>query len=80
MSFTMRVDSACAYRVYDEFSDEETERLPNGDFLVSPTYPQDEWVYGMILSYGAQAEIIKPESLRQEIAKRLLHAASKYFE
>ncbi|MCI5923526.1 MAG: YafY family protein [Oscillospiraceae bacterium] len=80
LSFTMRVDSACAYRVYDEFSDEETERLPNGDFLVSPTYPQDEWVYGMILSYGAQAEIIKPESLRQEIAKRLCHAASKYFE
>lgn len=80
LSFTMWVDSTLAYRVYDEFSDEEIERLPNGDFLISPTYPQGEWVYGMILSYGAQAEVIKPESLRQEIAKRLLHAASKYFE
>lgn len=79
LSFTMRVDSALAYRVYDEFSDEEIERLPNGDFLISPTYPRGEWIYGMILSYGAQAEVIKPETLRQEIAKRLLHAASKYF-
>lgn len=65
------IDKKEAYRVYDRFAESEIEVLEDGDFLVRVAYPLDEWVYSLILSFGASAKVLEPVEIREEIKKRI---------
>lgn len=65
------IDGKEAYRIYDKFEEEEITRLPDGNFEVRVRYFLDDWVYGMILSFGPSAQILKPERVRKEMARRI---------
>ena len=67
-----------AYRVYDRFEEEELEVLPDGNFMAHFCASVDDWVYGLILSFGPSAEVIAPETVRQEISRRIREMAEKY--
>jgi len=71
LSFSLRIEECMGYKVYDSFEQNEITRNEDGSFTVSLCYPEDEWVYGMILSYGSHVKIISPESLKVEIVNRL---------
>lgn len=52
------------------FQDQKTEALEDGSLIVTINYPEDEWVYGMILSYGSEVEVLEPEHIRDIIKER----------
>lgn len=79
-TITMRIAKAEAYRVYDRFDEEEITVLPEGDFLVKVNYVLDDWVYGLVLSFGPAAELLAPGWMRQELQRRLLEMQKKYDE
>lgn len=68
VEFKLWVQREMAYRIYDEFEEEEISELENGDFLIRGYYPMDNWVYGIILSFGDKAKVMSPDSLREEIS------------
>lgn len=68
---TLWIDRKEAYRVYDRFEEEDITVLENGDFLIKAWYLMDDWVYGMILSFGPEAKVIEPEFVKEEIRSRL---------
>lgn len=70
-TIVMWIDKKEAYRVYDRFAESEIEVLEDGDFLVRVAYPLDEWVYSLILSFGASAKVLEPVEIREEIKKRI---------
>lgn len=74
----LQVDESMGYRVYDEFREEEIEVQKDQSFLVTTHYVEDEWVYGMILSYGPHAKVIRPERVRN-IVKDLLKATYEQY-
>ncbi len=74
----IRIDRKEAYRIYDRFGEEEIEVLPEGDFLVHMHADVDDWVYGVILSFGSSAEVLAPEEIRQEVRQRILDMAERY--
>ncbi|MCH5342112.1 MAG: YafY family transcriptional regulator [Acetatifactor sp.] len=74
------IDGREAYRVYDRFEEEEITRLPDGNFEIRMRYVLDDWVYGMILSFGPSARVIGPEFVREEIARRIGEMKELYFE
>ena len=74
------IDGREAYRVYDRFEEEEITRLPDGNFEIRMRYVLDDWVYGMILSFGPSARVIGPEFVREEIARRISEMRELYFE
>ncbi|MGN1148468.1 MAG: helix-turn-helix transcriptional regulator [Lachnospiraceae bacterium] len=78
-SVTFRIDKSEAYRVYDRFDEEEIILQPDGSFLIKITCPLDEWVYGLILSFGPAAEVISPGFVREEITRRLEKMLEAYF-
>ena len=41
---------------------------------------QDDWVYGMILSFGVSAKVLAPESVKQEIKRRIGEMWQQYQE
>lgn len=68
LAFTLLIRKEMAFRVYDEFDEEEISETEDGDYLIRARYPLDSWVYGTILSYGDKARVVEPEFLRREIA------------
>ncbi len=74
----LRIDKKEAYRVYDRFDEEEITVCENGDFEIRGTYFLDDWVYGMILSFGASAKVLAPDFVREEVKKRLAEALQRY--
>lgn len=74
----MRIDRKEAYRVYDRFEEEEITVRQDGHFLIRTQAPLDDWVYGMILSFGPSAEVIEPENIREQLRKRIGQMAVYY--
>ena len=64
----LRFSPAVAFRVYDEFERAMIEQQPDGSLLVQVRLPQDGWVVGYLLSFGAEAEILDPPEMRAEVA------------
>lgn len=73
----LKISSEMAYRVIDEFNEDEVERSSDdGSFIVTVTWPEDEWVYGTILSYGEFIEVLEPLHIRQLVRDK----AKKFYE
>ena len=56
------------YRVYDEFHENTVIRGEDGTLTVEATFPEDQWLYGYLLSFGAAVEILEPAHVRQRLA------------
>ena len=67
----LEISKEMAYRVYDEFEKENISKNENGDFIITIDYPENEWVYGYILSFGEYAKILSPEYAKDIVKKRL---------
>ena len=77
---TLRFPKEMAYRVYDEFDENDIQRKENGDLIVSAKMPEDAWLTGFLLSFGTQVEILSPVSLRQALAEQARLIYEKYKE
>lgn len=75
---TIWIDRKEAYRIYDRFEEEEITVLPDGNFKIQMNCILDDWIYGMILSFGPSAQVLKPKSVKQEIRKRIKKMLKKY--
>ena len=76
VTLTFKIAPEMTHRVLDEFG--EAEKQPDGSFIVTVTWPEDEWVYGTILSYGEYIEVLEPEHIREITKNKLLRAVKKY--
>lgn len=65
------VDKREAYKIYDRFDETEIEVLEDGNFIIRVNYPIDEWVYGLILSFGASAKVLEPAEIREGVRERI---------
>lgn len=58
------------YRLYDDFDDKWIHDNGDGTYTLEIDFPEDEWVYGYILSFGCFVKVIEPEHLRKIIKER----------
>lgn len=65
-------------RIYDYFSEETITKNPDGSCTVEVCWPEDEWVYSYILSFGDACEVLEPQHLRKIVAQRLKNAGKQY--
>ncbi|MDE6748007.1 MAG: YafY family transcriptional regulator, partial [Lachnospiraceae bacterium] len=75
---TLWIDKKEAYRVYDRFDEEEITVLPDGHFEIHYRCTLDDWVYGMILSFGPSAKVLAPKFVQTEIQRRIGEMAKLY--
>ncbi|MFG6333623.1 MAG: YafY family transcriptional regulator [Lachnospiraceae bacterium] len=66
----LRFPEEMAYRVYDEFNRGQIQRQDNGDLIVSAKMPEDAWLIGSLLSFGAQMDVVSPADLRDALAEQ----------
>ena len=74
----LEIDATEAYRIYDRFGEEEITRKPDGSFLVQAEFKLDDWVYGMILSFGPAARLLAPPEAAAEIRRRVEKMCAAY--
>lgn len=72
----LRVNKKLGFRIYDEFQKYSLD--DNGDFIVDLDFQLGDWLYGYLMSFGENIEVLEPLYIREEIKKRLLCALSKY--
>lgn len=60
---------ALAWRVYDEFNRGCVCVQEDGSLLVSTVFPDEQRLYGYLLSFGPGLEVLQPLTLRQKLAQ-----------
>ncbi len=55
--------------VEDYFSFAEVSTDKEGRLIVKIAFPEDNWLYGQILSFGDGVEVISPRHIREKIAE-----------
>jgi len=74
----LSVDASLAHRVFDEFEEREIQTDKNGNFTIRAIFPEDEWLYGYVLSFGQNAEVLEPLYFRDKVIDRLQKTLMKY--
>jgi len=78
ITIKLRITPEMTYRVFDEFEEDMVEKKPDGSFIITVTYPEDNWVYGYVLSFGEYAEVLEPTHLREIIKSKAQQISKKY--
>ena len=58
-----------AYRVYDEFDEGSIEVTENGFLHVFACLPEDNWLYGFLMSFGKDVEVLIPPHIKEHLKK-----------
>jgi len=71
VTLRLRFQPEALSRLYDDYDDETIVENPDGTYEITVTFPEDQWVYGHILSFGASVEVLEPKHIRDIIRDRL---------
>ena len=74
----LEISKEMAYRVYDEFESEEISKNKKGDFIIKVEYPEGEWVYGFILSFGEYIKVLSPDKVKRIVKNKLEKTLKNY--
>ncbi|MCL2557247.1 MAG: YafY family transcriptional regulator [Treponema sp.] len=77
LCFKLKIAPEMAHRAREEFGG-SAQAQADGGFVVSATYPEDDWLYGYVLSFGEHAEALEPERLREIIREKAERIAARY--
>jgi len=75
----LRIAPEMAYRVFDDFDVNLDKKQPDGSYIVTRTYPEDNWVYSYVLSFGEHVQVLEPIHLREIIASKIKKMSENYF-
>lgn len=68
-----------ALNIIDEYFEyEDLELGEDGGYYASVEYPEDEWLYGMILRFGEDVEVVEPIFMREIMKDKLKNILKKY--
>jgi predicted DNA-binding transcriptional regulator YafY len=70
VNLRLRISGEMAYRVLDEFAGCVEEQEADGSYIISLCWPEDNWVYGTILSFGEYIEVLEPPHVRDIIREK----------
>ena len=78
VELTLKFHPSLKVMVEDYFSGAKIESKEDGFVYVQISYPEDEWLYGLILSYGDKVEVVAPQYMRHIILRKSREIAKKY--
>ena len=74
----LEINKAMTYRVYDEFESKEIMKKEDGNFIIKVIYPENEWVYGYILSFGEHIKVLSPTRAKNIMKDKLEKTLKNY--
>ena len=80
VSITLKIAQEMYYRVLEEFGRNQVRDDSDGSFIVTVDWPEDEWVYSRILSYGEYIEVLAPDNIRKTMIEKTQKNLKNYFK
>jgi predicted DNA-binding transcriptional regulator YafY len=74
----LRFQPQAGYRLYDDYDERLIRRNADGTLELDVCFPEDEWVYGYLLSFGPALEVLQPEHIRAILGERMRQAWQIY--
>lgn len=74
----LRCDEKVLNHLYDAFDEQFISQNSDSSFDLTVQIPDEEWIYGFVLSFGSYAEVLAPEHIREEVRKRAKEVFEKY--
>lgn len=78
ITLNLEISKEMTYRVYDEFDKENITKTEDGNFIVEVEFPENEWVYGYILSFGEYVKVLSPDRAKNIIKNKLEKTLKNY--
>jgi predicted DNA-binding transcriptional regulator YafY len=78
VNLKLRFQPQVSYRLYDDYDERWIKRNADGTLELQITFPEDEWVYGYLLSFGPEVEVLEPEHIREILCERMRQALQVY--
>lgn len=78
ITLILKIDERMAYRLYDEFDQENIIKNSDRSFTATATFPEGDWIYGYVMSYGEYAEVIEPKDIREIVKRKFEEGLKKY--
>lgn len=74
----LEIDKSLTYRVYGEFDESCISILPNGNYLIDTNLPENEWLYGYLLSFGDKLRIMSPSHIKNIVIDKMKKSIENY--
>lgn len=74
----LQIAEELSYRIFDEFKPEQIQKKKDGNFWVEVEYPENDWLYGYLLSFGDKIKIIEPEEIKEKIKNKAKKIIENY--
>ena len=76
--FNLWISPRAAYRVFDSFEPQQITVNPDGSFNVDVWFPEDSWVYGLLLSFGEDLKVLSPSHVRRRLLEKISNIQKNY--
>jgi predicted DNA-binding transcriptional regulator YafY len=80
VTLKLRFTPSVIFRVFDDYDEEYIRRNGDGTVDVAISVPEDEWIYGYILSFGNGVKVLEPRHVREKLKSRLREIMEMYDE
>ena len=70
VSLRLRFAPSAAFRLAEEFAPSQLQRQADGSAVVELDFPEGEWLYSYLLSFGEGCLVESPAPVRRELARR----------
>jgi predicted DNA-binding transcriptional regulator YafY len=67
-------------RVEDNYGSDRIENRPDGTMLVKVSQPDEPWLYGFLLGFGADLKVMSPSEVAARMREKALEIAKLYAE
>lgn len=78
VSLKLKLSKEVLYRMFDDFDQELVIDNLDGTYEVNIEFPENEWLYGYILSFGNYVEVIEPKYIRDIILNKMKETINMY--
>ncbi|MCR8644677.1 YafY family transcriptional regulator [Paenibacillus sp. N1-5-1-14] len=78
LQMKLRFDEKIKHMAEEWFGAESLQEEERGKYVVQVSFPEDNWLYGFILSFGQHVEVIEPAHLRNKIKQMVDEMKSIY--
>lgn len=78
VNLKLKLHKEVLYRIFDDFDQNLLIENQDGTYEVSIELPENEWLYGYILSFGNYVEVIEPKYIRDIVLHKMKETIKIY--
>ncbi|MDC7224280.1 MAG: YafY family protein [Spirochaetales bacterium] len=77
-ALTLKFSAPVRIMVEENYPPEQCSDGPEGSLIVNTVLPEENWLYGYLLSFGPHLTVLEPEGIREKLKEKAREILRKY--